>query len=138
MLEVGLIQASESPWSACPFLVNKPNGSVRWCVDWRKRINITVKDSYLMPWVDECIEALEGCKYFSSLDLQHQYWLIPIRKEDWQKTVFSTHLGLFEFTRTPMGVSNAPATFQRIKESVLNGLDMSIAIIYNDDVVVPE
>ena len=137
MLEVGVIQPSESPWSACPVLVTKPDGSVRWCVDWRKLNNITVKDSYPMPRVDECIEALEGCCWFSSLDLQHGYWQIPMRKEDWQKTAFSTHIGLYEFTRTPMGVSNAPATFQRLMETVLNGLDMTIAIIYIDDIIVP-
>ena len=137
MLEVGVIQHSESPWSACPVLVTKPDGSVRWCVDWRKLNNITVKDCYPMPRVDECIEALEGCAWFSSLDLQHGYWQIPLRKEDWQKTAFSTHVGLYEFTRTPMGVSNAPATFQRLMESVLNGLDMSIAVIYIDDIIVP-
>ena len=137
MLEVGVIQPSESPWSACPVLVTKTDGSVRWCVDWRKLNNITVKDSYPMPRVDECIEALEGCSWFSSLDLQHGYWQIPMRQEDWQKTAFSTHLGLYEFTRTPMGVSNAPATFQRLMETVLNGLDMTIAIIYIDDIIVP-
>jgi hypothetical protein len=63
---------------------------------------------------------MEGSKWFSSIDLQHGYWQIPMRREDWQKTAFSTHVGLFEFTRTPMGVSNAPATFQRIMESVMN------------------
>jgi hypothetical protein len=71
------------------------------------------------------------------MDLQHGYWQIPLHREDWQKTAFKTHMGLFELTKTPMGVSNAPATFQRIMESVLNGLDVSIAIIYIDDIVVP-
>ena len=137
MLEVGVIQPSESPWAACPVLVNKPDGSVRWCVDWRGLNAVTVKDSYPMPRVDECLEAMEGASWFCSMDLQHGYWQIPLRKEDWQKTAFSTHMGLFEFTKTPMGVSNAPATFQRIMESVLNGLDVNIAVIYIDDIVVP-
>ena len=85
MLEVGVIQPSKSPWSACPVLVTKTDGSVRWCVDWRRLNNITVKDSYPMPGVDECIEALEGCSWFSSLDLQHGYWQILMCKEDWKK-----------------------------------------------------
>ena len=137
MLEVGVIRPSNSPWAACPVLVTKPDGSVRWCVDWRKLNEVTVKDSYPMPRVDECLERMEGAQWFSSLDLQHGYWQIPMREEDWQKTAFTTHVGLYEFTRTPMGVSNAPATFQRIMESVLNGLDLSIAVIYIDDIVVP-
>ena len=137
MLEVGVIRPSNSPWAACPVLVTKPDGSVRWCVDWRKLNEVTVKDSYPMPRVDECLERMEGAQWFSSLDLQHGYWQIPMREDDWQKTAFTTHIGLYEFTRTPMGVSNAPATFQRIMESVLNGLDLSIAVIYIDDIVVP-
>ena len=137
MLEVGIIRPSESPWSACPVLVTKQDGSVRWCVDWRRLNEITIKDSFPMPRVDECIDALEGAQWFSCIDLQHGYWQIPLRQQDWEKTAFSTHMGLFEFTRTPMGVSNAPATFQRIMEMALNGMDMRLAIIYIDDVVIP-
>ena len=114
MLEDGVIHPSDSSWSACPVLVTKPDGSVCWCVDWRRLNDITVKDSYPMPRVDDCIEALEGSQWFSCIDLQHGYWQIPLREGDWGKTAFSTHLGLFEFTRTPMGVANAPATFQKV------------------------
>jgi len=137
MLEVGVIQPSESPWSACPVLVTKPDGSIRWCVDWRKLNQVTIKDRYPLPRIEDCLEAMEGAEWFSSLDLQHGYWQIPLRRSDWQKTAFTTHIGLYEFTRTPMGVSNAPATFQRLMERVLNGLDLNIAVIYIDDVVVP-
>jgi putative transposase len=117
MLDVGVIQPSASLWAACPVLVGKPDGLSRWCVDWRGLNAVTVKDSYPMPRVDDCLEALEGAKWFCSMDLQHGYWQIPLCREDWQKMVFTTHMGLFEFTRTPMGVSNAPATFQQIMES---------------------
>ena len=64
-----------------------------------------------MPRVDECLEKMEGAQWFSCLDLQHGYWQIPLREEDWEKTAFTTHLGLFKFTQTPMGMSKAPAMF---------------------------
>jgi hypothetical protein len=99
MIDEGVIQLSESPWAACPVLVVKPDGSTRWCVDWRGLNVVTVKDSYPMPQVNDCLEALEGAKWFCSMDLQHGYWQIPLRREDWQKTAFTTHMGLFEFTK---------------------------------------
>ena len=98
MLEVGVIQPSESPWSACPVLVTKLDGSVRWCVDWRKLNNITVKDSYPMPRVDECIEALEGCCWFSSLCLRDGWWQIARCSEEWHKTAFCTLVCFYVFT----------------------------------------
>lgn len=135
--ELGVIRPSSSPWAACPVLVSKADGSTRWCVDWRNLNRVTVKDQYPLPRTDEALDSLAGASWFSCLDLQHGYYQVPLRREDWQKTAFRTHVGLFEFTRTPMGLVNSPATFQRLMEQVLAGLTWSRAILYLDDIVVP-
>ena len=137
LLDMGVIQPSKSPWSASPVLLKKPDGTMRWCVDWRNLNRVTVKDSYPLPRTDDSIDALGGKVWFTALDLQHGYWQVPLREEDWEKTAFATHMGLYEFTRTPMGVANAPATFQRAMEHVLHDLTWSAAIVYLDDVIVP-
>ena len=98
LLEMDVIQPSNSPWCASPVLVKKPDGSIRWCVDWRNLNKVTVKDAYAIPRVDDCLDLLGGFSWYTSLDLQHGYWQVPLRREDWQKTAFSTHMGLFEFT----------------------------------------
>eukprot|EP00117_Sycon_ciliatum_P033802 scpid24014/ scgid4942/ Retrovirus-related Pol polyprotein from transposon 17.6; Protease; Reverse transcriptase; Endonuclease len=122
LLEKGIIQESISPWASPIVLVPKKNGSLRLCVDYRKLNGVTKPDAYPIPRVDDMLDSLSGCKWFSSLDLASGYWQIAMDPDDRAKTAFTTPLGLYEFTVLPMGCRNGPATFQRVMEAVLRGL----------------
>lgn len=136
MLEADIISPSTSPWSAPVILVPKKDGSLRFCVDYRKLNNITKRDVYPLPRIDDTIEALNGMKYFSALDLASGYWQIPVDKRDREKTAFSTRMGHYEFNVMPFGLTNAPATFQRTMDIVLAGLKWQTCLVYLDDIII--
>src|SRR5262249_49743083 len=116
-------------------LVVKKDGKMRFCVDYRRLNQVTRVDAYCMPRADDSIARLAGSKVFSALDVTSGYWHIPIRRQDIEKTAFATHLGLFEFRVMPFGLVNAPATFQRMIDNVLAGLEHE-CVAYMDDVIV--
>ena len=97
LLEQGLIEPSTSPYGAPVLLVKKPDGSWRFCVDYRALNKNTVRNSYPLPRIDDLLDKLQGAKYFSSLDLLAGYHQLGLRKEDIQKTAFKTSAGLFQF-----------------------------------------
>ena len=136
MLDKGIISPSVSPWASPIVLVQKPDGSIRFCVDYRKLNDATHKDSYPLPRIDDTLDRLGGAQYFSTLDLQSGYWQVPVEGKDQQKTAFITPQGLFEFRRMPFGLCNAPATFQRMMHAVLRGLSPLYCLVYLDDVIV--
>ena len=123
MLADGVIQSSISDWASAPVLVRKKDGSVRWCVDYRALNKVTIKDTYPLPLIEECLETLAGNQWLSKLDANAAYWQIKIHPEDCKKTAFITKYGLFEFTRMGFGLCNAPATFARAINLVLNRLN---------------
>ena len=122
MLEAGVCSDSNSPWASPVVLVKKKDGSVRFCVDYRRLNTVTVRDVYPLPRIDDCLSALGGNKYFSTLDLVSGYWQIDMAEKDKAKTAFITPSGLFEFNVLPFGLTNAPATFQRYMDVALAGL----------------
>ena len=95
MLDRGVIEPSNSPRSSPVVLVTKKDGSIRFCVDYRVLNSLTVKDAYPIPRVDECLDALSGSKWYSSMDLNSGFWQVGLKKEDQEKTAFTTSLGLF-------------------------------------------
>ena len=97
---------------------------------------ITRKDAYPIPRVDDSLDTLAGARYFSTLDLISGYWQVEVRPEDREKTAFCTHEGLFEFKVMPFGLCNAPATFQRLMDRVLAGIQQSSCLVYLDDVII--
>jgi len=136
MLAAGVIRESVSPWAFPVILVDKPDGSLRFCVDYRRLNAVTIKDAYPIPRVDEILDALSGKKYISTMDLSSGYWQIPLREEDKAKTAFVTRSGHFEFNVLPMGPTNSPATFQANMEKLLAGLNWICCLIYIDDIIV--
>ena len=136
MSKQGVIEPSASTWSSPVVLVKKKDGSLRFCVDYRKLNDVTVKDSYPLPRIDDSVEALAGARWFSTLDLKSGYWQVELDDQAKEKTAFSIGTGLWQFTVMPFGLSNAPATFERLMEQVLAGLPLNTALIYLDDVLV--
>ncbi len=137
MLGRSVIQPSSSPWASPVLLVPNKDGSLRFYIDYRNVNSVTRKDAYPLPRVDDTLDTLAGSKWFSTLDLLSGYWQVEVSPEDRNKTAFCTHEGLFEFRVMPFGLCNAPATFQRLMDAVLAGLQWSSCLVYIDDIVIP-
>ena len=105
-------------------------------MDYQKLNEITKKDRYPIPRVDDNLDLLAGNLYFSCLDMKTGFWQIPIAPSDIEKTAFATPAGLFEFLVMPFGLCNAPSTFQRAMDSILAGLKWRSCLVYIDDVLV--
>ena len=136
MLSQGVIQPSTSPWASPLVLVKKKDGSYRFCVDYRKLNQVTKQDSQPLPRVDDLLDALNGYKIFSTLDLRSGYWQVGMNPQDMEKTAFIAPDGLFEFKRMPFGLSTAPATFSRAISIILSGLTFESCLCYFDDVLI--
>ena len=136
MLRHKVIEPFKSPWAFPIVLVPKKDGTLRFCVDYRKLNAITIKDSYALPRIDDALATLSGNTYFSSVDLNAGYWQIPMNEDDKDKTSFITDAGLFRFNVLAFGLTNAPATFPRYMDAVLAGLKWNILLVYIDDVLI--
>ena len=139
MANRGIIRPSKSPWSSPKVLVGKKDGSTRFCVDFRKLNSDTRKDFYPLPRVDETLDTLGGPQYFTTLDLASGYWQVPLKEEDMAKTAFTTPgtaNSLWEFTVMPFGLCGAPASFQRLMEILLAGLNWESCLVYLDDIII--
>ena len=136
MLQNDIIQPSASPWASPVVLVQKRDGSQRFCVDYRKLNNVTKKDAYPIPRIDDTLDTLVGSCWFSTLDLVSGYWQVKVAEQDRKKTAFCVPEGLFEFKVLPFGLNNVPATFQRLMDLVLSGLKWNACLVYLDDVII--
>ena len=135
MLDANVICRSRSPWSFPVVIVDKKDGSKRFCVDFRRLNKITKKNSDPLPLIDDILALLGKAKYFTSLDLKSGYWQVAMDEKDKEKTAFACHKGLFEFNVMPFGLSIAPAVFQELMSVVLQGCnDFSTA--YLDDIMI--
>ena len=130
MLQKDIISPSKSPWASPIVLVKKKDGSSRFCVDYRQINAITRKDAYPLPRVDDTLETLAGSQLFSTLDLISGYWQVEVKPEDREKTAFVTSEGLYEFNVLPFGLCNGPATFQRLMNIFLAGIQWHNCLVY--------
>ncbi len=135
MLNLGVIEESHSDWASPIVLVPKTDGSVRFCVDYRKVNAVSKFDAYPMPRVDELLDRLGAARFYSTLDLTKGYWQIPLSPLSKEKTAFTTPFGLHQFVTLPFGLFGAPATFQRLMDKVLRP-HSAYAAAYLDDIII--
>jgi hypothetical protein len=114
----GRIRRSESPLASPVFFIKKKDGALRMVIDYRKVNELTIKNVYPLPRIDELIQKWKGCVYFSTLDIRSGYYNVRIRDGDEWKTAFITNRGLFESLVMTFGECNAPATFQTMMDSI--------------------
>ena len=112
--------------------MTKKDSGTRFCVDYRRLNLAMVKDTYPLPRIDDTLDMLAGKRWFSTLDLASRYWQVSLSPEARCKTAFATHSGLFQFRVMPFRLCNAPATFERLMDQVLQGLRWSRCLVYLD------
>ena len=134
MLDMGVIEASSSPYCSPVVLVGKKDGSTRFCIDFRALNKVTVFDAEPIPDPEEIFTRLSGASYFTKVDLSKGYWQIEVNPRDRPKTAFQTPLGLFQWVRMPFGLVSAPATFARMMRML--SLEKFSALNFFDDILV--
>lgn len=137
MLENDIIEPSASPWSSPVLLVPKKDGSYRFCVDYRKLNKLTKKDAYPIPFISTILDKLRNARYLSSLDIKSAYWQVPIEPSSREYTAFTiAGRGLYHFKRMPFGLTNSPATWQRLIDRVLGPEMEPNVFVYLDDIII--
>ena len=135
MMEAAVIERSNSPWGFPIVLVEKKDGSKRFCVDFRGLNKITKKYARPLPVIDDILASLGSARYFSKLDLKSGYWQVKLHEDDKEKSAFTCHRGLFHFNVMPFGLANAPGVFQELMSIVLRGQE-DFALAYLDDILI--
>jgi hypothetical protein len=136
LLDKGYIRPSSSPWGCLALFMKKKDHSLRLCVDYRPLNAITIKNKYPLPCINILYDQVAGAKVFSKVDLHSGYHQIKIYPEDVPKTTFSTRYGLYEYLVMSFGLTNAPAHFMYLMNSVfMSGLDKFV-MVFIDDILV--
>ena len=132
----GLVRDSVSPYAAPVTLAKKPDGTWRFCTDYRKLNNITQDDRFPLPRIDDSFDQLGQAYYFSTLDLRSGYWQCLIHPDDVHKTAFRTAYGHHEWLVVPFGLKGAPSLFQRMMNHYLRRFLGKFVLVYLDDICI--
>jgi hypothetical protein len=116
--------------------VNKKDGSRRMCVDYRSLNEVTIKNNYPLPRIEDLFDQMRGATVFSKIDLRSGYHQLKIRTEDIPKTAFTTRYGLYEFLVMSFGLTNAPAYFMNLMNKVFMEYLDQIVVVFIDDILV--
>jgi hypothetical protein len=136
LLEKGFIRPSSSTWGCPAIFVKKKDQTLRMCVDYRPLNEVTIKNKYPLPWIDILFDQLTGARVFSKIDLRSGYHQIRIRPEDIPKTAFTTRYGLFEYLVMSFGLTNAPAHFTYLMNSVFMPELDKFVVVFIDDILI--
>ena len=133
MVQNGIIEPSVSLWASPVVLLRKADKTLRLRIDYR---NLTIKDSYPLPHIQDTLDTLYGNNLFTPLDLLKGYHQIEVEENSREKSAFTTHVGLFQYICLPFGLINAPASFQRFLEHTLRDYIGKFVILYIDDILI--
>jgi len=136
MRKHGIVKPAASPWASNVVLMKKKDGTLRFCIDYRRLNSVTRQDSYPLSLIDNFLNALSASSWYSTLDLRSGYYNIPIAEEDRDKSAFVTRRGCYRFTVMPFGLTCAPSVFQRLIYFVLCELSYITCLVYSDNVIV--
>jgi hypothetical protein len=134
--EVGYIRPSSSPWGAPVLFVQKKDGSQRMCVDYRSLNDVTIKNKYSLPRINDLFDQMRGARVFSKIDLRSGYHQMKNRSSDIPKTAFSTRYCLYEFTLMLFGLTNAPAYFMNLMNKVFMEYLDKFIVVFIDDILI--
>jgi hypothetical protein len=136
MIQQGIIEPVSSEWASNVVLARKKDGTLRFCVDYRRLNACSRKDAYPLPRIDACLDAIGGTRWFSTFHLRSGYHQVMLHERDADKTTFLTREGTFRLKAMPFGLCGAPATFQRLMDLVMAGLNNEVCLVYLDDIIV--
>jgi len=136
LLKKLIIRSSVSPRGALVLLLNKKDGSMRLCVDYRQLKKVTIKNRYPLPRIDDLIDQLVCAEVFSKIDLRSGYQQIRVKEEDISKTVFRMRYGHYEYSVMPFGVTNAPGVFTEYMNRIFHPYLDQFVVVFIDDILV--
>ena len=136
MLQKGYIRPSSSPWGSPAIFVDKKDGSLRMCVDYRQLNDVTIKNKYPLPRIDDLFDQLNGAKVFSKIDLRTGYHQLKIKKEDIPQTAFTTRYGLYEYTVMSFSLTNTLAFFLHMMNKVFMDFLDKFVVVFIDDILI--
>jgi hypothetical protein len=136
MLRKGLIHPSASPWVSPVIFVDKRDGTIRLCVDYQKLNDITIKNKYPLPKIEDLFDQMNGARVFSKIDLRTGYHQLKVRESDIPKTAFTTRYELYEYTVMSFGLTNAPAYFMNLMNKVFMKYLDKFVVVFIDDILV--